>query len=631
MNSTTNMIKKVQQQQNYNNEPNDCILRNHLYRLIMPPSSSNKASSIDTKNDSGDRKNDNSDDKNDSDNNSMKKKNLKKNREAEQWIETSKLYPNLVERVVTITSKENNNNIRNERNDNEYDNNNDNNKSKQSNENGQLLFRLSNGCSVVHVPTYLRGLWNVCQKEADKHRASSSQSSSVSISWFIRNNTLQQSQPKMETKAPMQSPSCNTDNDNNDWNKLLQKYDVVILAAGAGIFKGGGWDMNNDNGMIALHDPSKHQEGLKDQGQTKISNDDNNHHLNHLPITLVNGRSVEIIRKSGLESGQTQRDNSNNDDNDDDNDDENNLLLENEAVLCGKYVVPLPNNKNTNDTSRSEGDGSDGGMLIGSTREFKPIDQKDLSNVEINTIHQLKNDTYHLAPRLWDKVLFDNNANNDNDNDNDVENNNNSDIKYYEIGRVTSGIRVQSKRGSDGRLPIIGKWHWNNDPQQPQVQQQQTQRQKQQQEINSVNEERITHPITHPNTWVFTGLGSRGLIHHGIYGDILTDAIMYEYFHSNDGDSTRFGVPNDNVDIGVEDLEIGNNEVGNSNGNSNGEERMFQSYPHLAWWKTVPMTTVKSGKSRRNRNRRKEKKEKNMDLKRKRKNEKISHNLSQEN
>ena len=59
-------LHPLQQQQNYNNEHNNCILRDHLYRLIMSPSSSNKVSSIDTKNDNSDRKNDNSDDKNDS-------------------------------------------------------------------------------------------------------------------------------------------------------------------------------------------------------------------------------------------------------------------------------------------------------------------------------------------------------------------------------------------------------------------------------------------------------------------------------------------------------------------------------------------------------------------------------------
>ena len=66
LNNTSTLAKEVQQQQNYNTDLNNCILRNHLYCLIMSPSSSNKIPSIDTKNDNNVRKNNNSDNKNDS-------------------------------------------------------------------------------------------------------------------------------------------------------------------------------------------------------------------------------------------------------------------------------------------------------------------------------------------------------------------------------------------------------------------------------------------------------------------------------------------------------------------------------------------------------------------------------------
>ena len=48
----------------------------------------------------------------------------------------------------------------------------------------------------------------------------------------------------------------------------------------------------------------------------------------------------------------------------------------------------------------------------------------------------------------------------------------------------------------------------------------------------------------HDDAWLFTGLSSRGLIYHGIYGDILSGAVL--------------------------------------EGN---EESMLKKYPHLGWWK----------------------------------------------
>ncbi len=62
------------------------------------------------------------------------------------------------------------------------------------------------------------------------------------------------------------------------------------------------------------------------------------------------------------------------------------------------------------------------------------------------------------------------------------------------IDRITSGYRVQTNRGKHGRLPIIG----------------------------------IYPSPHHPNAWIFTGLSSRGLLYHGIFGEFLSDMILNE-------------------------------------------------------------------------------------------------------
>ena len=60
------------------------------------------------------------------------------------------------------------------------------------------------------------------------------------------------------------------------------------------------------------------------------------------------------------------------------------------------------------------------------------------------------------------------------------------------VDRITSGFRVQSNRGKYGRLPIVGKFD----------------------------------TTLHPNAWIFTGLSSRGLLQHGIFGEILASQII---------------------------------------------------------------------------------------------------------
>ena len=60
------------------------------------------------------------------------------------------------------------------------------------------------------------------------------------------------------------------------------------------------------------------------------------------------------------------------------------------------------------------------------------------------------------------------------------------------VDTITTGFRVQSARGNLGRLPIVGS-------------------------ISST---------LHSNAWIFTGLSSRGLLYHGLFGDLLSDMIM---------------------------------------------------------------------------------------------------------
>jgi len=56
------------------------------------------------------------------------------------------------------------------------------------------------------------------------------------------------------------------------------------------------------------------------------------------------------------------------------------------------------------------------------------------------------------------------------------------------VDRITSGWRVQSQRGALGRLPIVGQLS--------------------------------------DKEWIFTGLSSRGLLYHGIYGEKLVNMIL---------------------------------------------------------------------------------------------------------
>lgn len=94
---------------------------------------------------------------------------------------------------------------------------------------------LGNGCKVIHVPSYLRGLWEECETKADEKNGS--------IKWEL-----------------IQMPNEQQDTVGGSFNQQLAQYDAVILSAGAGI--------------------------IYDQ---LISKGD------ELPVQLVRGQSIEMI------------------------------------------------------------------------------------------------------------------------------------------------------------------------------------------------------------------------------------------------------------------------------------------------------------------------------------------------
>jgi len=171
------------------------------------------------------------------------------------------------------------------------------------------------------------------------------------------------------------------------WNERLAEYDCVVFAAGAGLFQSSMLDTD----------------------------------IFEKKTQLVRGQSIEMTV-----------------------DNEDHLVVEN-ALLCGKYVSPLPENNR---------------VLIGATHEYK---REPLTRDEVEA--ELRDRSHAFASAIWTKGSID---------------------------QITSGYRVQSNRGKHGRLPIIGSF-----------------------------ESRY-----HSNSWIFTGLSSRGLLYHGVFGDMLSDMII---------------------------------------------------------------------------------------------------------
>jgi glycine/D-amino acid oxidase-like deaminating enzyme len=232
-------------------------------------------------------------------------------------------------------------------------------------------LKLSNGCQVIHVPSYLEGLLEEIETKAKQ---------------------LTSGQVKWEIMQP---------NDHREFNKKLKEYDSVILSAGSGLL--------------------------------------NSHFIDDsLPIQLVRGQSIEI-EMMAKETDETS-------------------FINNDAVLCGKYIAPLP--------SPTEGNKKSQRYVIGATHEFN---NTPLTSTEVT--EELRSRTYQLAPHLWDDG---------------------------EVDKITSGVRMQSHRGKFGRMPIIGQY----------------------------NSDTIESGLNHEHMWIFTGLSSRGLIYHGLFGRWLANAVL---------------------------------------------------------------------------------------------------------
>jgi glycine/D-amino acid oxidase-like deaminating enzyme len=240
-------------------------------------------------------------------------------------------------------------------------------------------LKLSGGCKVLHMQSYLKGLWSKCESIG-----------SGTKKWMTYDDI--------------------DDIDSNDWKERLAAYDCVVFAAGSGLF----------------------QSSVLDQ--------------NEFPITLVRGQSIEMTM----------------------NDDQ----IVHNAILCGKYVSPLPENRviiGTLKCFETLWPASVNANLVltntpcaftGATHEFKA---EPLTPHEVEL--ELKERSYHFASGSWDHGTIDN---------------------------VTVGYRVQSNRGPNGRMPIVGKLESSH----------------------------------HHNSWVFTGLSGRGILYHGIYGDLLSNLIL---------------------------------------------------------------------------------------------------------
>jgi glycine/D-amino acid oxidase-like deaminating enzyme len=238
-------------------------------------------------------------------------------------------------------------------------------------------LRLHNGCRVVHVPSYLQGLYAACRERG--------------ATWQV-----------------VGADDCSYEH----WKHRLQDFDAVVLSAGSGLF-------------------------FQDEYTTDGSNTDSLLSRKNFPVQMVRGQSVEL-RVPG-------------------NDDVNsaNTSCPSQAILCGKYISPMPNDPTL--------------YTVGATHEFK---EDALSPQEV--VEELTKRTADFSS-LWELAS---------------------------VERMTMGYRVQSNRGQYGRMPVIGQLP-----------------------AASVANGDGAAPI-HTNTWIFTGLSSRGLLFHALYGDILTDAIL---------------------------------------------------------------------------------------------------------
>jgi glycine/D-amino acid oxidase-like deaminating enzyme len=326
------------------------------------------------------------------------------------------------------------------------------------------LLMAGGGCQVLHVPSYLQALWLAC---LDLGRQGG-----IAVEWKQQALVLEE-ENKSRNENDDSPAACS-------WHGLLAAYDTIVLAAGSGMF----------GDLIPLPD------------------DDDDCAL---PVHLVRGQSIEMDIPSSLTTGSKTGTTDgrlsgfcSSDENQ-------------PALLCGKYVSPLP------PTSSPNGGLHAARILIGATHEFQA---EPMSPDQV--VSFLRNATAPMLPStLWQQQQHGENIND------------------YGDGRlkITSGFRVQSQRGKHGRMPIIGRYQL--------YQQASSEHEDEKDDTEQGNEddavvgagvaaavERCQNnneknaaasgwcPRPDQNVWIFTGLSSRGLLYHALYGDLLTDAIL---------------------------------------------------------------------------------------------------------
>jgi glycine/D-amino acid oxidase-like deaminating enzyme len=114
-------------------------------------------------------------------------------------------------------------------------------------------------------------------------------------------------------------------------------------------------------------------------------------------------------------------------------------------------------------------------VLVGATHEYGSVPMS-----EADVRQELRDRTKSFCPHVWDE-------------------------NTWVVERYTTGTRVQSQRGAHGRLPIIG-------------------------ELQRTPPAVVSCPLEKASdsskSWIFTGLSSRGLLYHGVYGKLLAQAIL---------------------------------------------------------------------------------------------------------
>jgi hypothetical protein len=289
-------------------------------------------------------------------------------------------------------------------------------------------LRMKNGCCVLHVPSYLKGVYKACQIEAQR--------SGSSIQW-------------RQTDHP---PSIENLDDTEE------QYNATILCYGSNMFT------QND----AIKWPSVEFTALSSRQTSDVPN-------RQLPVQLVRGQSIEMQLEQPLRH----------------------------ALLCGKYITPLPSVEQQQDdlpqTNR---------VLIGATHEFslQPMSANDV-------VADLRARTHDFAPFQYqpqNNTMLNTSEPSDTDH-NTVLTQLSLSNQVMSLDRITCGYRVQSTRSAYGRRPIIGQLQTPT--------------------LSTSSTGNRTKATTATTTaqgthWIFTGLSSRGLLYHALYGELLAQAIV---------------------------------------------------------------------------------------------------------